>query len=293
VVTEPPSDGAIDEECQTWQQGDAFEGQALPMLTIGADRLQAEDFDLIAIVSQTCDVVRRHVDRPTVVLAPVVRLEGDLLAHARRGRIPRLVALPGVDHDAFVDLDRVTTVDKMRLAGRTRTRGCRNAEELRRFEAGVARHFGRAAYPDDFTATMRPLADRLAKRASKESPEGRRVDELMEIRVRPSPTWDSEAVEVTLTFVVDDTSLPIGGEPADVPPLADSTIELLSATLDRTNDPFERAAAWQALVGAWAELCTPSGVITSVDAVASTIGDLSGREYRDSAPLDLDYLSVE
>jgi hypothetical protein len=37
---------------------------------------------------------------------------------------------------------------------------------------------------------------------------------------------------VTLTFVVDDRSLPIGVEPADVPPLPDSTIELPSATLD-------------------------------------------------------------
>lgn len=169
---------AIDASLSQWRQGDlALEerwfihvGDASQPLTVAASEaagtgLQALTTEVagLAVVSQTCDVIRRCVERPYIEIAPLVRVDAKDLVSIQRGYRPALATLPVLLAEACaVDLDRVMTVEKSIVAGWMRTSGCASDRESRAFARALARKCVRFAFPDDFTE----FADKLHQRLS-------------------------------------------------------------------------------------------------------------------------------
>ena len=103
---EPDSLARVDAQSLMWQQGDVFDGTNLPIIRLvsrelpltvppseSRGRVAAEEHAKVAIVSQTCDVVRQCIDRPQLVIAPIIELTGEDASNAGRKRIPRYLPL--------------------------------------------------------------------------------------------------------------------------------------------------------------------------------------------------------
>lgn len=218
----------------------------------------------LVVVTQTCDLVRSCVERPFVQLSPLVRLEEPTASQARRGMRPRYVHVPLAGEDAFADLDRVATVEKSLIARWERSPGLNGDREQRRFAQATGRKFSRFAFPDDLSHSLRGLIDRVKKKHAKASPEGRALETLEEIRVTGAPSWSSNSIEVFLTFAPATRAQAEGAMPED---------------------------EWDRLIDSWLSRCKPKGRIRTIEGAMIPLDDLTAREYVDSDPLDLDYLT--
>lgn len=266
--------GAIDATLLKWQQGDcavgpqSFVHRFHPGLALTPQSAEVDDgtndlveleFGGLAIVSQTCDVVRPIKERPLLSVCPLVETEH--LEEVRKGRRPRFLYIPGVAEFNLVgDLDRTTTIEKALICTWTLTRGCRTDEEARRVSQAIGRKYSRIPFPDDFTEFCRGLQDRLKEKHGKESPEGDALRSLREIRVQAAPSWDASEVKLTFLFIRDEES----------------------AALDGTT--------WTKWYQKWMSLLPEKGRFRPVGQL-TTLEDLTARAYVDSDPLDLDHLS--
>lgn len=128
----------IDTALREWRQGDAtlddgvflvhLADKRFPLTTFAQERLadvQAEhnvfevlsDVHGLAIVTQTCDVVRNCEGREYAEVSPLVQIEPDWIQDIQKGRRPRYAYLPGLaDRNLVVDLDRTMTVEKAVVA---------------------------------------------------------------------------------------------------------------------------------------------------------------------------------
>ena len=275
-------DGAIgeqvDERVATWRQGDCVVEDAWflyrtsakhPLTDAGRAAVVegAENAETsvrgFAVLTQTCDVVRRCADRPFVEVSPLVEVDDLRLHEIERGRRPNYGFIPGVaDRRLVADLDRVMTVEKSVVAGWERIEGCRTDDETRRFALALARKRARTAFPDDFVVFARPLMDRMSERHDRQSGEGRALRSLREIRVRAAPSWDADAVELTFWFVRND----------DESAFEIDNWEFCMTALPQPESKYER--------------------FVRVDGVVLTLDDLTARDFVESDPLDLDHLST-
>ena len=300
----------IDRAAAKWQQGDILEGLSIVRLA-DADRPLTEaaatagtGFVAIrerlpraVIISQTCEVVRPCAVRPMVHIAAVVELTGATRDEARRGWRPQYVAVPWADlPDHFADLERQGTVEKSILLNAVLRGRCADAAGQMEFGSSLGRHRSRFAFPDDLNPTLKPLISRLREKAGKDSPQGRRIDEIREIRARAAPSWDADRLSVELIFLVNENSLP--PVPDDMDPstplletIADGDAQRLAERLDTEMDPVVRNLLWQRLVDGWARRAQPTGVLTDVTARAAPISEFSRAEELQSPELDLDHLS--
>ena len=216
-----------------------------------------------AVLTQTCDLVRSCVDRPFVEVSPLVEVNDQVLHEIDRGRRPSYGFIPGVaDRRLVADLDRVMTVEKGVVAVWERIEGCRTDEDARRFSLALARKRARTAFPNDFVEFAKPLTARMVEKHDKQSDEGRVLRSLREIRVRAAPSWDADAVELTFWFIRNDA------EPAFEP----EGWELCQTALPQPQSTFGR--------------------FVRVAGLVLTLDDLTGRDYVESDPLDLDHLST-
>ncbi|MDE0652795.1 MAG: hypothetical protein OXI26_04025 [bacterium] len=222
------------------------------------------DMPRLAVVSQTCDIVRPCQERPYLLVAPVVTLGERDAGEARRGSRPRFVALPGVGNQDFVDLDRVMTVEKSIVLTSTPIRGLPDEASQRRFGAGVARSFSRFAFPDDLSASLRGLVKHIRSKHDRDSLGGRALRIVKEIRVTGSPSWDAAEINAFVSFC--------------------------PATLEEATSLMTEEE-WDVLVDEWIGRAKPYGVIQSVDGAMIPLDRMRARDYLDSDPLDLDYLS--
>jgi hypothetical protein len=129
-VAPPESDGAteIDYILQSWRQGDCVVGDdwftfrfnpASP-LTSAAVEATGSGGDLadvlvrgFAVITQTCDIVRRSAQRSFVEVCPLVEVSEAELGKIARCYLPQYLLVPGVaDQRLVVDLDRSMTVEK-------------------------------------------------------------------------------------------------------------------------------------------------------------------------------------
>ena len=159
------------------------------------------------------------------------------------------------------DLDRVMTVEKAVVASWERVHGWRTDDEARSFTLALARKRSRAAFPDDFVQVGRPIQNRIVERHDKQSDEGRALRSLREIRVRAAPSWGAIAVEVDFLFIRDEAAADFEG------------------------------TAWVTLLEQWLKRVPPSGRFHRIDGVVQTLDDLTARDYVESDPLDLGFLS--
>lgn len=311
----------VDAEMEGWRQGDV----AAPGFTLHlADRDQpltpeaAEaaghgggpgsvfaEAEAVAVVTQTCDIVRSCSpatdNRPYAQVSPVVRLDGDSLKNAQARRSPRYAAVPGYAQDAFVDLDHCTTIEKSVLAGSDHIRGCPDDEVLRAFGLAVARHRARFAFPREVDTAMASLKKRMVNRADKDSPEGRRVDEVLEIRAAATPQWDHpDGYIIELTFIVEERHLPevdpdvavseevgalIGTKPGEV--------ELSRRLEEPRLSVADRSALWMALADAWTALVMldDDGRIRAVAGAVESEAVYTMARHSRSERLELDHLT--
>lgn len=269
----------IDAELANCCQGDVVDFQTFswhadtrrPLTEVSAEAtdgpghsIVVSESDQMVVVTQTCDVVRSCADRPFVQLSPLIQLDEDAAREASRGMRPRYAAVPALGDTAFADLDRIVTLEKSLLAAVSRQPGCSDDRQRRRFAASVGRKFGRVAFPDDLELSLRALTSRIKSKHDKNSPEGMALAALEEIRVTASPSWESDRIDVFLSFC--------------------------SATAADALDVMSEDE-WDSLVDDWIARSSPTGVIARVDGAMVPLDDLTALEYVDSDRLDLDHLS--
>ncbi len=129
---------------------------------------------------------------------------------------------------------------------------------------GGRRFNARFGFPDDLSVALRGLVQRVRGKHGSTSDEGRALESLEEIRVTGSPSWTAEAIDVFIIFC--------------------------PATRTEADDAL-RPEQWDGLVDAWVRRTEAFGTVRSIDGAMIPLDELSGREYVDSDPLDLDYLS--
>ncbi|MCY4189785.1 MAG: hypothetical protein OXD42_00380, partial [Rhodospirillaceae bacterium] len=139
---------AVDEKLRHWRQGDVscdsglefmhladlsrpHSPVSLEIIAEGEDETQttgvtpvAEEVAGVVVLTQTCDIVRSCRDRPYVEVAPLVRLDRDIVDQVRRLKRSAFAYISVTAEQGLVaDLDRVMTVEKAVLANWTRIPG--------------------------------------------------------------------------------------------------------------------------------------------------------------------------
>lgn len=250
---------AISQEFTSWRQGDCTVGES-DFAYRGPDGdILEEVVDGLAVLTQTCDIVRPYQKRPFVEVCPLVRVSERDLKEIERGRRPRYAFVPGVARSSLVaDLDRVMTVAKPVMARWERIMGCSTDEEARLFAMALARKRARFAFPDDFVALAQELQGRLTEKHGKASAEGVALRALREIRVQATPSWNATSVSIMLWFI-------------------------------RNSESVDNN--WASLLDAWLRLVPRRERFESVDGQVTTLAEMSAEDYVHSDPLDLHHLS--
>jgi hypothetical protein len=306
--------------CRQLRQGDVLGITSLPIVQRDRNIQIYPAPQGVVLLSQTCDVVLP--DRRTVVVAPVVRLSGDSLREAGKGLRPRYVKVPDGEDETFADLDVIATLEKNVLAG-IRADDCQRPEEVsgRRFGRGVARRFGRFAFPDEVVPWLTPLSEIVTSKYGKASSgEARALESVVELRIESGNGWESPPYDLTLVVIVRAGTLPeLEEDDQFVPPtslqqwLRDSSGALRRKSGEIADRLFvsgapaatshERYHLWLAVAEAWAAKCTPRSRDRDNPAVVSAVADgiisadiVSDDEYplsryRRSERLDVEHLS--
>ena len=275
---EDPRLSAVNLQLLDWRQGDCvlgehwFEWQFSPDLPItegakhaaaelGSEGGVAEQYPGLAIVTQTCDIVRCCKDRPFLEVCPLVKAEE--IRSVRDGKRPRYAYLHGLESRGLVvDLDRVMTVEKPFIVRFERVQGCLSDLDRRIFAEALARKRDRFAFPDDFTLLVTRLRERMKSKHGKRTDEGLALRQLREIRVSANADWDADQIELFFYFIRNDDSISISEE------------------------------KWAEHIDAWLNLVPAGDRYIKVEGLAFSLEDMSASEYVHSDRLDLDYLSL-
>lgn len=264
----------VDKALAIWRQGDValqekwFTHIADPSRALTPESSQADgtlsaitsEVEGLAIVTQSCDIVRTCSDRPFLEVVPLVKVDSSFLYEVKKGQRPAYVFIPATEEFSLVaHIDRVMTVEKTLVANWQRTQGCKTDAEIRAFAQTLARKRSRSAFPDDFTQLASTLQDRLQEKHDKQTPEGDALRALREIRVRAAPSWHAANIELFFWFIRDEMNL--------------------------ENKP------WDSLLVEWLKLIQAGGRFASVEGIVVLLEDLTAKDYVESDPLDLDYLS--
>ena len=229
---------------------------------LGLTQAEAE---AVAVVTQTCDIVRTCWSEggdglPFVQVCPVVALVGADLTEAAGGHSSRFAPLPALGHDHFADLLVCSTLEKTVLLGlEGPISGCGSDEDREKFAAAVDRNRRRFAFPDGMDQVLNPLRRRFRDKWKKDSAEGRRIAEVWEIRARRAdhtPWYGEDQVEVELTFVIAPDALRCFQEE-----------EAISLHRPKSRRGRRRMTALPSWLGSW----SPSGI--------RPIGPISGNSW--------------
>jgi hypothetical protein len=255
----------------------------------------------VVVLTQTCDIVRPPDKRPYLQVAALIRVrDANTAKRYAEGETPQYVAVPEVGTDVFADLDRIMTLDKRLIADCPHHAGvATDPEEVRRFGQAVARKFGRYPFPNYFIQSVEPLRSRVLRRWDKsDSPEGKVLADLVQIRVQPVPVEPSSDTDLTLVFIMRQGSLPILADPpapgtAIITWLAThkQASEIATKLAETAIGPDDRAHLYSKLAEAWAALCRPNSAIRSVSGEIVSEDEYVLSDYWQSERLDLDQLS--
>ncbi|MDD9998306.1 MAG: hypothetical protein OXQ89_11235 [Rhodospirillaceae bacterium] len=277
----------IDDELRHWRQGDVSLDTGLEFVhvfdrsrphtsasveAVGSNSDErrtagvatvAEEVEGVAVLTQTCDIVRSCHIRPFIEIAPLVRLDDVTVEQVRRLKRPTFAYVSSMAGEGLVaDLDRVMTVEKAVVANWRRTSGWDTDAENRAFARAIARKRSRFAFPDDFVLAADRFRRRMMEKHNRKTVEGSHLRALREIRVRAEPSWDADAVGLAIWFIKD-------------------------------RDPQGQNPEWPDLVDSWSGLFDESGRFRVKTADACRLEDITARDYVESDVLDLDSLSVE
>jgi hypothetical protein len=255
----------------------------------------------VVVITQTCDIIRPPDRRPYLQVADLIRIsDANIAKRYAEGETPRYVAVPEVGADMFADLDRIMTLDKRLIADCPHHAGVAADQiAIRRFGQSVARNFGRYPFPNYFIESVEPLRSRILRRWDKaESPEGKVLADLVQIRVQPVPDESSSDTDLTLVFIMRQGSLPVLADPPS-PSTATTTwlatrkqaSEIAAKLANPPTGADDRAYLYSKLVEAWAALCPPSSPIRSITGEIVSEDEYVLSNYWQSERLDLDQLS--
>lgn len=256
----------------------------------------------LAVLTQTCDIVPRpDRHRPFVAVAPLVGLEGHEALEARRGRRPRYAHLPAYENGRFcVDLDRITTVETGVLLRYPRLPGLSTDQHRAAFGRAVARKFGRFPFPDDLPrALARWRYHVISKHDRERSPEGSLYRYAVDVRLSVLGIWDDDAIYVIVSVLFPPGFLPptdpdthpeIGSVEAITSlPAADIAQKLC----DGVSNPQIGALMCERLEQLWADRCTPTGRVRSIEFELVGTDDMTVDTYLESYSFDLEFLSPD
>jgi hypothetical protein len=168
---------------------------------IGAFFNDAEPAGFV-VVSQTCDIVSDPGRFDSVAVCPLVEADTTRIDEVARGRAPRLGFVEHAPEGMVADLARPMTISKRLLSTWRRFKGFTDQQKALEFARSLERCFGRFAFPDAFNDSIRPLEHKIRSKYGKpESPLGKALRSLVELRVRPSAAWDSEKVRVQFLLI--------------------------------------------------------------------------------------------
>ncbi len=275
----------LDAALQEWRQGDAtLEGglffvhladKRLPLTALARNSLEdaGEEnvFDVLSsvrglvVVTQSCDIVKPCAKAEYVEVSPLVHIgSDDEFYQIQKGRRSLYAYLPGLaDRKLVVDLERTMTVEKAVVAKWTRFPGCATDEERVAFAEALARKRRRFAFPDGFNSGLAKFRGRLKDKEGKDSPEGRLISALDEIRAQARPNWGASDVMVFFWFLLN----------------PDQNIDF-----DESRKTIE---SWMKLMA----LSAPFAVASPSFALVEQ-GDMTVRDYLTSHHLDYDELSL-
>jgi hypothetical protein len=267
-----PTDKALEE----WAQGDCVIGEQWFVhrfnlespLTEVAKKSSEEDSESslveseelgLMVVTQTCDIRKPCKKRAFIEVVPIVKVKPGELRQIQSGKRPQFVHIPSLlDKCLVADLDRVMTVEKSVVANWDLVKGCSNENEVRLLGKALARKRTRYAFPDDFHGFIKNLLDLLTKNHEDSGEEGKALQALREIRVKASPDWHHQKIELTFWFIRE-TDKPI-------------------------SEPDKMAEKW-------VDLMTASGRFSEVYGQIITLEELNAQDYIDSDRLDLEHIS--
>jgi hypothetical protein len=267
--------------------------------------------DGAVLVSQTCDVVQSHQERPTVQAAKLIQLKGMMAQEAADGRRPRFVAVPNEGASWFADLEFIGTIDKLALVRLSKREGVLGDYQVRSFAEAVGRRFSRFPFPDEVTdqtnALVRELREKYRKGAS---PLGRVLQQALQLRLEARPRWDDPDAVVTLFVICDPGVLPTFDNPPDAPAdlaqwlrrdaagvAARTPSEIAERLLAASPGSVEKWHLWDQLGRVWARRCSQVQPTHGTGKAHEFLAEvLSADEFtldrvRSSEILDVDYLS--
>ena len=133
----------------------------------------------LALLSQTCDLMRDCEERPYMEAAPLVQVSEGEVEDIRRLRRPAFAYLPATARQRLVvDLDRTMTVAKSLVAEWPRTQGLSTDVERRDFAHALARKRARCAFPDAFVLAARAL-QKTPRQQTRQADSGRRPSQRL------------------------------------------------------------------------------------------------------------------
>lgn len=248
-----PTEQHSDEDTKLLPTSDQNTSLAVPIL---------EEVRGVAMLTQTCDIIRDYKKRPFVEVAPLIELEARVVEEVRRLKRPSFAYVSATASEGLVaDLDRTMTVHKALVARWIRVPGFGTEHEGRDFALALSRKRSRFAFPDDFTSAATKLQRRIVAAHAKQTAEGAHLRALREIRIRATPSWDHDTVELDWWFI-------------------------------KENDPEDTQPAWSPFVDRWIDLFEQVGRFQINSWTACWLKDISAQDYVESDHLDLDRLSV-
>jgi len=298
-------DAEADDQVRSFRQGDVITFRRVVVLDIPTEdgkvaALQQLEPEATVVVTQTCDLVRSIAERPTIQVAPLIRIKDEQRAAPyREGASPRYVWLPRLGPDAFIDLDVVSTISKRLLVSHDRNPGVGGDDEARRFRLAIARKFGRPALPDDVAPATKRLRARIGQKWDKPgSAEGSLMQSLLQVRLAATPSWDADNIHVDLVYIVEAGLLPpLGDEPLQPSPGLVAwfgegrTSTEVAERIVKVTDDADLLWLWARLGEAWTDLCEAAGVVGSFGSEVVGADEFTVDRYWASAELDIDYLS--
>lgn len=154
------------------------------------------------VVSQTCDIVSDPSKFGFVAVCPLVQVDATRIKEIARGRAPRLGFVEHAPDGFVADLARPMTVSKQLLTSWGRRNGFSDRNQALEFSRSLERAFGRFAFPDAFNNAIRPLLSKVTSKYGKpDSPLGKALRSLSELRVRPSKDWEADDVLVQFFLI--------------------------------------------------------------------------------------------
>ncbi|WP_277959303.1 hypothetical protein [Frigoribacterium faeni] len=190
------------EDIRVLRQGDVLDVSWLPA-SDGNTPTQLATPDGVVVLSQTCDIVQ---NKPTCLVAPILRADAAGISRARKGQSPLVLLLAGTDStpDQLADLARITSVPKTFLLGKKLLSSLGVGDQdvsARNLAERIGRTFTRFPFPDEVVPAFQKFKKKTQNAVGGEGAFGWILDRVESLRLG-ADQWPEPARNLTLHFVI-------------------------------------------------------------------------------------------